>query len=159
MVFGLPLHPLVAHAVVVCVPLAALGAILMAFWPAAARRLWPAVLFVATIGLIAVPLTTQSGEPLEERVGESELVEAHAKQGEQVLPFAIVLWLSVAGICLLIYRLRRTPRSPGGTAGPRPRWLPIVTVVLAVMALVGGVGGVVEVVLAGHSGAKAVWTK
>jgi hypothetical protein len=30
------MHPLVAHAVVVCVPLAALGAILMAFWPAAA---------------------------------------------------------------------------------------------------------------------------
>ncbi|MCO5974740.1 DUF2231 domain-containing protein [Actinoallomurus soli] len=156
MVFGLPLHPLVAHAVVVCVPLAALGAILMAFWPAAARRLWPAVLFVATIGLIAVPLTTQSGESLEERVGESELVEAHAKQGEQALPFVIVLWLAVAGICLLIYLLQRTR---GVADGPRPRWRPVVTVVLAAMALVGGVGGVVEVVLAGHSGAKAVWTK
>ncbi|MEV0405376.1 DUF2231 domain-containing protein [Actinoallomurus sp. NPDC050550] len=159
MVFGLPMHPLVAHAVVVCVPLAALGAILMAFWPAAARRLWPAVLFVATIGLIAVPLTTQSGESLEERVGERELVEAHAKQGEQVLPFVIVLWLSVAGIFLLVYLIRRMSRSPDRAVGSRPRWRPIATVVLAVMALVGGVGGVVEVVLAGHSGAKAVWTK
>ncbi|GAB3979538.1 hypothetical protein GCM10029978_075180 [Actinoallomurus acanthiterrae] len=159
MVFGLPMHPLVAHAVVVCVPLAALGAILMAFWPAAARRLWPAVLFVATIGLIAVPLTTQSGESLEERVGEKELVEAHAKQSEQVLPFVIVLWLSVVGICLLIYLARRTSRSPGGGGGPRSRWRPVATVLLATMALVGGIGGVVEVVLAGHSGAKAVWTK
>jgi hypothetical protein len=159
MVFGLPVHPLIAHAVVVCLPLAALGAILMAFWPAAARRLWPAVLFVATIGLIAVPLTTESGESLEERVGESELVEAHAEQGEQVLPFAIVLWLSVAGISLWIYFLRRTSGSRGAAAGPGRRWRRVATAVLAVMALVGGVGGVVETVLAGHSGAKAVWTK
>ncbi|GAA0350260.1 hypothetical protein NE235_26515 [Actinoallomurus spadix] len=159
MVFGLPLHPLIAHAVVVCVPLAALGAILMAFWPAAARRLWPAVLFVATIGLIAVPVTTESGEALEERVGENELVEAHAKQSEQVLPFVIVLWLAVAGICLSIYLARRASRSSGGTTGARPRWRPVAAAVLAAMALVGGIGGVAEVVLAGHGGAKAVWTK
>ena len=112
MVFGSPLHPLVAHAVVVCVPLAALSAILMAFWPAAARRLWPAVLFVATVALVAVPVTTDSGETLEGRVGESAIVEAHAKAGEQVLPFVIVLWLAVAGICASVQFAGRASPAP-----------------------------------------------
>ncbi|GLY75449.1 hypothetical protein Airi01_037160 [Actinoallomurus iriomotensis] len=151
MVLGLPLHPLVAHAVVVCVPLAALGAILMAFWPAAARRLWPAVLFVATIALAAVPVTTESGEALEGRVGESPIVEAHAKEGEQVLPFVIVLWLAVAGICAWVHLTGRT------SAGPRSRIA--VSVILVGLALIGGVGATATVVISGHSGAKAVWTK
>lgn len=159
MVFGLPLHPLVAHAVVVCVPLGALGAIVMAFWTAAARRLWPAVLFVATIALISVPLATSSGESLEERVGEGRLVETHAEQGERVLPFVIVLWLAVVGICVVIYLTRRTTRSVGEVTRPRPRWRTAATVAMAALALVGGVGGAVTVVMAGHSGAKAVWTK
>ncbi|MEV3982721.1 hypothetical protein [Nonomuraea sp. NPDC049758] len=69
----------------------------MAFWPAAARRLWPAVLFVATIALVAVPLSITSGETPAHTVGENELIEAHEEQGEQVLPFVIVLWLAALG--------------------------------------------------------------
>ena len=157
--FGLPLHPLVAHAVVVCVPLAALGAIVMAFWPAAARRLWPAVLFVTTIALIAVPLTTSSGESLEERVGESRLIETHAEEGERVLPYVIALWAAVAGLCAVLYVTGRITRPAGETARPAPRWRAVAAVALAVLALVGGVGGTATVVIAGHSGAKAVWTK
>ncbi len=159
MVLGLPLHPLFAHAVVAFVPLAALGAILMALWPAAARRLWPAVLFVATIGLAAVPLTVSSGETLEEKVGEGELVEDHARLGEQVLPFVIVLWLAVVAICAWVYVTERGRRAPGGPSGPRPWWRIAIPVALAVLALVGGVGSTATVVAAGHSGAKAVWTK
>ena len=37
-VFGLPSHVLVVHAVVVLVPLAVLGAVAVALWPAARRR-------------------------------------------------------------------------------------------------------------------------
>jgi len=33
--FGLPAHPLLVHGAVVLVPLAALGTIVIAFWPAA----------------------------------------------------------------------------------------------------------------------------
>ncbi|MEN3533894.1 hypothetical protein AAH991_02170 [Microbispora sp. ZYX-F-249] len=141
------------------VPLAALGTILMALWPAAARRLWPAVLFVATIGLIAVPLTVSSGETLEEQVGESELVEAHAGLGELVLPFVIVLWLAVVATCARTYVTGRNGRAPGKPSSPRPWWRIAAAVALTVLALVGGVGSTVAVVAAGHSGAKAVWTK
>ncbi len=37
--FGLPAHPLLVHAAVVLVPLAAIGVVLIAFWPAARARL------------------------------------------------------------------------------------------------------------------------
>lgn len=157
MFFGLPLHPLVVHAAVVCLPLAALGTILMAFWPAAARRLWPAVLFVATVALIAVPLSITSGETLADAVGENELIEVHEEQGEQVLPFVIVLWLSTLGLSLATRFIRRGRPHEG--AGPRPRWHTGAMIVLMILALVGGVGGTIAIVRAGHSGAQAVWTK
>ncbi|GJF03026.1 hypothetical protein [Pseudonocardia sp. D17] len=39
---GLPVHPLVVHAVVVLVPAAVIGAVLVALWPRIrARRGWP----------------------------------------------------------------------------------------------------------------------
>ncbi|MFC4016059.1 DUF2231 domain-containing protein [Nonomuraea purpurea] len=159
MFFGLPLHPLVVHAVVVCVPLAALGTILMAFWPAAARRFWPVVLFVATIALAAVPLSISSGETLKDKVGENALIEAHEEQGEQVLPFVIVLWLAALGISLATRLMRHaTPSTPERTA-PRPRWHATMIILLAVLALVGGVGGTIATVRAGHSGAQTVWTR
>ncbi|MFI9846609.1 hypothetical protein ACIHFD_56975 [Nonomuraea sp. NPDC051941] len=159
MFFGLPLHPLVVHAAVVCVPLAALGTILMAFWPAAARRLWPAVLFVATIALIAVPVSISSGETLMDKVGENALIEAHEEQGEQVLPFAIVLWLAALGISLATRLTGHTPRSHHESTAPRPRWHAAMLIVFAVLALVGGGGGTVVIVRAGHSGAQTVWTR
>ena len=37
--FGLPAHPLLVHGAVVLVPLAALGTIVIAFWPAARERI------------------------------------------------------------------------------------------------------------------------
>ncbi|MGW2143431.1 DUF2231 domain-containing protein [Nonomuraea bangladeshensis] len=160
MFFGLPLHPLVVHAAVVCLPLAALGTIMMAFWPAAARRLWPAVLFVATIALIAVPLAISSGETLADTVGENELIEAHEEQGEQVLPFVIVLWLAALGLSLATrFRGHRGRSAAPDGAVARPRWHAGAIIVLALLALAGGVGGTVAIVRAGHSGAQSVWTK
>ncbi|MEU8205474.1 DUF2231 domain-containing protein [Streptosporangium sp. NPDC049046] len=159
MFFGLPLHPLVVHAAVVCLPLAALGTILMAFWPAAARRLWPAVLFVATVALIAVPLSISSGETLADTVGENALIEAHEEQGEQVLPFAIVLWLAALGLSLATRFMGHGRNSPREGAVTRPRWYTGAMIVLVILALVGGVGGTVAMVRAGHSGAESVWSK
>ncbi|QYC40240.1 hypothetical protein Nocox_13115 [Nonomuraea coxensis DSM 45129] len=159
MFFGLPLHPLVVHAAVVCLPLAALGTVLMAFWPAAARRLWPAVLFVATIALIAVPLSISSGETLADTVGENALIELHEEQGEQVLPFVIALWLATLGFSLAPRFMGYGARSaPHGGAAARPRWHTGVMVVLVLLALAGGIGGTVAIVRAGHSGAESVWT-
>lgn len=70
-----------------------------------------------------------------------------------------MLWLAVAGNCAVLYVTGRSARSVGAAARPAPRWRTAVMVVLAVLALVGAVGGTATVVLAGHSGAKSVWTR
>ena len=65
---GVPLHPLVVHAVVVFVPLAALGALAMAVpkWRWLAR--WPTLL--VTLGATAATyVATLTGEDLEEDRG------------------------------------------------------------------------------------------
>ena len=47
-ILGLPLHPLVVHAVVILVPLAALGGIVISAWTAARKRYgWLTVAFAA----------------------------------------------------------------------------------------------------------------
>ena len=67
---GIPMHPLIVHGVVVLVPLAALLVLLAALSPRV--RGWAGILtpIVATLALVMVPFATQSGEALEERVGD-----------------------------------------------------------------------------------------
>ena len=89
--FGLPAHPLVVHAAVILLPLAAVGLLLVAAIPRARRLSAPIVLGTALAATVAVGLAQQSGEALEDRVTETELVEEHAEQGESVLPWAIAV--------------------------------------------------------------------
>ena len=97
--FGLPAHPLVVHAAVVLLPLAAIATILTAAIPALAPRTTrPWRSGWRSSATIAVGLAQGSGESLKERVDETELVEEHAEQGETVLPWAIALTIVAAGV-------------------------------------------------------------
>ena len=149
-VLGLPLHPLVVHAAVVLVPLAAL--LLTAAAVSVRVRRWagwvtPAL---ATIALVLVPLATSTGEDLEGSVGSSALVEAHAEMGEQLLPWAIAVAVLSFALVWWDRRDRSLPRggSPRGVAAA-----------LAVVSVVAALGAGVQVARIGHSGAKAVWNK
>src|SRR5512139_319750 len=93
---GVPMHPLVVHAAVVFVPLAALAGLLIALWPAARAKFAPVALAIATVALVSIPLATESGEALEDRVGESKLVETHAELADTLLPIVAGLWLGLA---------------------------------------------------------------
>lgn len=149
-ILGLPLHPLVVHAAVVLVPLAAL--LLIAAAVSVRVRRWAGWLTpaVATIALVLVPLATSSGENLEGSVGESALVETHAEMGEQLLPWAIAV--AVLSFALVWWDRRERSLPRGGTN----RGL---AAALAVLAVVSGLGAGVQVARIGHSGAKAVWSK
>ena len=68
---GLPAHALLVHLIVVLAPLTAVLAIISAVWPAARRRLVWLVLALALIVMVTTPLTTEAGEWLEQKVGES----------------------------------------------------------------------------------------
>ncbi|MCO5993149.1 DUF2231 domain-containing protein [Actinoallomurus rhizosphaericola] len=146
-IMGLPAHPLVIHAVVVLIPLAALGAIVVAVWPAARERYASLALGVATVALLSVPLATHTGELLEEHVKRTALVERHTEMADGLLPFAGLLWLGLAVLVFMRwYSARRTVQ-----------WGRYLTVAAAVVAVVGAVASGVQVVRIGHSGASAAW--
>ena len=146
-VFGVPLHPLIVHGTVVIVPLAALTVLLAVLWPRFRHWAGPLPAGLAVVGLVLVPLSTSSGENLEDSVRETELVERHAELGEQLLPFVAVLAVAAIGLWLIGRRER------AGSSSPK-----VLLVVLAVLAVLAAVGTTVQVVRIGHSGAESAWS-
>jgi uncharacterized membrane protein len=145
---GLPVHPLVVHAVVVLLPAAVLGTIAIAVRPAWRQRYGTLVLWVAAAATALIPVATSSGESLEHRVGDPG---RHAALGDQLIWFALPLLLLVGTLVLLG---RRADRAPDEDASPRRTGLArTVTVLAVVAALATGV----QVYRVGDSGARAAW--
>lgn len=67
---GLPLHPLVVHAVVVLLPLATLGTLAIAVRPAWRRPYGLLVVACTALATALIPVSTSSGEALEKHVGD-----------------------------------------------------------------------------------------
>ncbi len=148
--FGLPLHPLVVHLVVVFLPLAAFTVILAAVWPRFRRWAGPLPLGLAVIGTIAVPVATQSGEALASTgLGQLPAVQTHTGLGDQTLWWALGLLVAAALVFWLHLKTRTADsnRKPGQAlvAG------------IAVFAAVAAVGTAVHIYRVGESGAEAVW--
>ncbi|MDO9377809.1 MAG: hypothetical protein Q7T56_03090 [Nocardioidaceae bacterium] len=143
---GLPLHPLVVHAVVALAPLATLLAIahLVPAWRRVLR--WP-IVAVSVLGAVSAWVATQSGEALQRAISSQlegnptgELVEEHAALGDRL--FYALIALSV--VALVVALLARADRGALGH---------LAAVVLAVVAI--GVGVLTYQV--GDKGARAVW--
>jgi hypothetical protein len=175
---GLPLHVLVVHAVVVLVPLAVLGTIVVAVWPAARRRYGWLVVGVTLVATAAIPIATDSGENLRDRLERSALIHAHAQLGDQLFLLVLPLLVVSAGMMgLELYRKRRaaTSTAPGsGTATDStatdstatdstatvvaaPGWIRATGIVLSAAVVVFAVLSGVQVVRIGDSGARAAW--
>jgi hypothetical protein len=152
-VLGIPLHPLVVHAVVVLAPLAAL--LMLLFAVSGRFRAWSGVLtpVVVTIALVLSPVATQSGEALERRLPESEAIHEHAELGDTLtwalFAAAVVAWL-------MWWFWRRDRGAAGGQGGPAARSR--VSTALAVVGVLAALGLAADVTLVGHSGASAVWS-
>ena len=171
LLFGLPTHILVVHAVVVLVPLAALGVVVIAVWPRARRRFGWLVLGVTAVAAVSIPIATSAGEALEHALPRSAALETHTRLGDELLPFAIPFLVLTAALVLLdwyVHSPRRhtgrlptiDPRSAPGTAASSPpstTALRRLTVVVAVLAVIFAVVCTVQVVRIGDSGARAAW--
>ncbi|QUQ68480.1 DUF2231 domain-containing protein [Kutzneria sp. CA-103260] len=124
---GLPLHPLLVHAVVVLLPLAAVGSIVIAVVPKWRRRYWLPVLVLAVLGIGAVPITQQAGEELYDnlKVNNPEL-NHHADLGHALLPYAITFGVMVL-LLVIVGRLADRERAGGGVraAVASPRQQPV----------------------------------
>lgn len=147
-IFGLPIHPLLVHATVVFVPLAVVlvvGAVLVPWF-----RAWagPVPAGVSLVALVLTPLSTATGENLEHQLPHSALTEAHARLGDQLLPFTIALFVFAAAFWWLTR----------GRDGTKSRWPNALVVGVGALAVVTAVGTGVEVARIGHSGAEAAWS-
>lgn len=113
---GLPLHVLVVHAVVVLTPLAALGALGSAVWPAVRRHFGAAAVVVAAVATVLVPIATGSGENFEHRLGAEELVRNHSRWGGRMLPAMIALLVTTLALVVLDIATRsaRLAAAPAG---------------------------------------------
>ncbi len=139
-VAGLPVHPLVIHAVVVLVPLAALGLIVAVVNSAFRKRFTVALIVLLGITVPLAFVAKESGEALAERIG---IAERHEELGENV-PLWVAAFFVVAVAWWLVTRRSASVlvrRILGG-----------VLVVTAVQVLV-------VIFLVGHSGAEATWGK
>lgn len=138
-VYGLPLHPLVVHAAVVLVPLAALGALAVLVSAGLRRRYGWLVTAVAVAGAVAAIVARLSGEALAEAMGAGAAVLAHAAWG-QMAP-----WAAAALALTLPAALWAEHRS-------RVAWL-----ASAALTALSALAALALVTVTGHSGALAVW--
>jgi uncharacterized membrane protein len=152
--FGLPLHPLVVHAAVVFVPLAALSVIAFAVFPKHrwATR-WPALLLTVT-SLATVWVARISGKSLKDELpGIGQVIATHEERGELLsllmIGFTVVVALgawSLGGPSALVSG--RGARDSGVAA--LDKVLPAVLVVASLVVLVA-------VVITGDAGTRVVY--
>jgi uncharacterized membrane protein len=140
---GLPIHPLVVHAVVVLLPLSILGVLALVIRPAWRARYGVLVAACTLIATALIPVATQSGESLEKHVGDPG---QHAHLGDELLWFAIPL-LIVAVALVLVDR--------GVTDRVAKR--PVAGAVVSVLAVLASVAAGIQVYRVGDSGARAAW--
>ena len=148
---GLPLHPLVVHAVVVLGPLAALTGLAYALVPRWRWVLrWPLVA-LAVVTAVASLAAVAAGEDLLAARPELEaLVEEHEGRGEWLrnisLGYALVSVLAA-------WALGGASALASGKGARETRFGIPVAAILAV----GAVALLVLLFLAGDSGSRAVW--
>jgi hypothetical protein len=164
--FGLPLHVLVVHAVVVLVPLAVLGAVLIAVWPTARHRYGLLVLGLAVVATALIPIATSAGEGLEHVLPRSAAMEAHTSLGDTLLPVAAAMLVAVAGLVGVeryagrAQDRRRAAEPAAGrtaTAVAVRTWVRPTVLVLSALTVVLAAVTAVQVVRIGDSGARAAW--
>ena len=151
--FGLPAHPLLVHAAVVLLPLAAIGTIAIAVWGDARRRIGWIVVVLGFAAFGFTLLAQESGSTLEEQVDESPLSEDHGQMGESMPWFALPI--PIFATAVMVLDRKRTKDEAAGVA--QPAWMGPAVIVVSAAAVLSSVVGTVRVAQVGHSGAKATW--
>ncbi len=143
LISGLPIHPLINHAVAVLVPLAAIGALLVLFVPKLRSKYSPLVLAALVMSTISAFIATQSGEALAERVG---LPNSHATQGER-LSFVVFTFFVLFSIWFVLERSDRIKTSLSS----------LFKKILNVAIQITAITSFALTIIVGHSGAEATW--
>jgi uncharacterized membrane protein len=137
---GIPVHPLVVHAVVVFLPLACLATAAVAVRPAW-RRYSPWLVAFNGAVMVATFVARQSGERLERRISQFQTppgLPEHTQWGSRLFLLSVALFLGA-----LVVWFTRSMRG--------------LATVVGVLAVVGAVLTIGVTVYVGHTGATAVW--
>lgn len=150
---GLPLHPLIVHAVVVFVPLGALAAILFALVPRWRWLLrWPTLL-LAVAAVVLTRIAVLSGTRLKsDRQLGGDLINRHQVWGHR-LEYAVWVFaiLAIVAWWVLPYVV------PLVGAVDRPSPVPSLATAVTVVLPVAGAVVLVFAVITGDAGARALW--
>jgi cytochrome b involved in lipid metabolism len=140
---GLPLHPLIIHAVVVLVPLSALGVIFLLVFPRFAPTFSPLILILLIASTVAGFIAENSGQALSNRVGYPG---DHAEQGERLAKL-ILLFTLLYITWFVIYRKSIKFKSADK----------LLKRGLSVLLLLAAIASTTLTFIVGHSGAKVTW--
>jgi uncharacterized membrane protein len=146
---GIPLHPLVVHAAVVLVPLAALALIALG-WKADWRRQYAFPIAVLALGgAAAAILAAATGSSLEASIRDAAGTRVrfgeHPEQGDSARLFAVLFAMGATGLWVLeAWRERLKLQAWTSTAA------------YAASSVIGVIA-ILTMVVAGHSGAALVW--
>ncbi len=155
-VFGVPAHPLLVHAAVVLVPLAAIALIATGWREAWRRAYYLPIALMAVVGAGATFFAKQTGEGLLQTVREAgKQVGDHPEQGNAALVFSGLLAMACVGLYVYHEYGERIREHVGWTdrfrlpfnehAALYAASIPIAALAIATM------------IVAGHSGAQLVW--
>ena len=144
-IIGLPLHPLVVHAAVVLVPLAALGALLVVFLSGLRTRYGGLVVVLGVVATLSAFAAALTGPILTEDLGltGSARIARHQALGTWT-PWPVLVMALALPVFL---RVRRDSTKRAGPLG----WL------AGALTVAGALVALVLIGLTGHAGATAVW--
>ena len=159
---GLPVHPLVVHAVVVLLPLSVMLALAMAFVPSWRWLTRWLTLAGTVVAVVAVFIARQSGESFLE--GKQFLLDEGSTTREHIMDHQdyanLLWWVSLVFLLVVILAFVVLPAPtglasgkldhPGNTAAWAARGVPI-------LLAVAGIASLVLVVLTGDAGSRTVW--
>lgn len=140
LIFGLPLHPLIDHVVVIFLPVFSLALIALYIFEGLRDKYSVIVQIGLGIAFVSSFIAKESGEALSLRVGTPI---KHANLGEKLVPLAFALFIA----SLLWFYLLRNPKKVNNNV---VKIVGLISVLLAIAALI-------MTYLVGHSGAEATW--
>lgn len=151
---GLPLHPLVVHAVVVLVPLTVLTAIVFAILPTFRWLLrWP-LAAGAIVSVVTTFVAKQSGQKLETAFANLPLVKIHQDRANV---FVLLVYVFVVVALLAVFTLGGTSQLASGALARAAVGGRGVQIAIAVVLVVISVIVAIQVARVGDAGARAAW--
>jgi uncharacterized membrane protein len=153
---GLPLHPLLVHAVVMLAPVASIAAILGTVWPAARRKMGIVTPILTFAAAASAAVAMQAGEYLLAHVTETKLVQTHVNSAQAIPPWMIFM---VAAVWGQWYWFRAQAKR--AAAGQEPvlsaSLTRVTTWAIGVLVIVSAIGATSIIAIVGDAGARAVW--